>query len=135
MKTRNLVMLTLLLCVVAFSSTLVGYISGAHASQKKKSPVPNSVTNQPQLQSVSKEAQNSAPIDFSLEKEEKIKFVLKENNGNLALFSTNGSNEEMYQQYDICIDYLPRSDRELLKKGIEVDTLEEALQMLEDYIS
>ncbi len=62
-----------------------------------------------------------------------IQFVLKEYQGKLGLFR--GNAETPYQTLDFDINYLGEYDRELLKRGIGVDTERELEILIEDYTS
>ncbi len=60
-------------------------------------------------------------------------FVVSEYQGNIAVFEKD--NPSPVKITDVQIVDLPREDRELLKKGIKVNTKEELSNILEDYCS
>ena len=60
-------------------------------------------------------------------------FVFSEYQGNIAVFEKD--NPLPVKITDVQIVDLPREDRELLKKGIKVNTKEELSNILEDYCS
>lgn len=60
-------------------------------------------------------------------------FVVSEYQGNIAIFEKNKPSP--IKVTDVQIIDLPKQDRELLKKGIQVNTKEELSNILEDYCS
>lgn len=78
--------------------------------------------------------------DFSPKKEEKITqneemsdFIIKEYNGSVAVFES-GKNLP-FKTTETPVSDLPATDKELLKKGINVSGEEELSRILEDYCS
>lgn len=59
------------------------------------------------------------------------KYTVKEYNGLIAIFTENESMP--IQVFDTSVAQLPKSDRELLKLGIEVSTPDELQKIIEDY--
>ena len=59
------------------------------------------------------------------------KFIIRAHNGRIALFSDSFASAPAVET-DIDISLLRAYDRELLENGIEVDTYEDVLRLLED---
>ena len=137
MKLRFGIKLISLLFAVTFISSMVGYIVGARNSgEKNSSQKPPEAQSQPltQYEDISS---SKTPLLSSTQKSDITEsYVLRENNGLLSLYSRySDGREKLYQSYDISVSLLPKSDRELLKGGIEASTLSDALQLVEDYSS
>lgn len=129
MKTSNAVKLSIVIAVVAFISTVTGYIFGARANSKtneepaKKEAAAEIVSAEEKI--VEKEPEMITVIQS---------YLLRDTDGNIALYHKYSDGEEkLYKNYDIPVGMLPQSDREALRKGIEVESLDEALQLIEDY--
>lgn len=60
-------------------------------------------------------------------------YIIKEYNGKVAIFKKSSENPLLIS--DVCVNNLPQTDRELLKKGIEVGTQKELNRLIEDYCS
>lgn len=61
-------------------------------------------------------------------------YVVKENNGMIAVFSKNDDGTEtLKNETDVSTKYLPKEDVELLENGIEANSNEELEQILSDY--
>lgn len=65
--------------------------------------------------------------------EEIHQYVLKDYNGNLAIFKNN--DETPIQEFNILTSTYSEYDRSLLKYGIVVKTKEQLQQLIEDYTS
>lgn len=126
-------MLILVLFAAVFSTSMLGYIFGAenNISHTDSENIP--VTQTEYTKDVSAKA-NEAEEEIAV-KDFKESYILREVDGKLALFIrfANGD-EELYNSYDVLVNLLPKSDREELKKGIELGSLNEALQLVEDYV-
>lgn len=61
-------------------------------------------------------------------------YILKDEDGKIVIYKTleNGK-EELYEETDIFIDYLPLKDRENIQKGLEVNGREELNQLIESF--
>ena len=125
---------TIILCVVIFLSTMLGYVSTAGKNSpetarnefyipKAQMPIDLSVLSE-------KEGPQTKSSDFT------ESYVLRDNEGTLALYiKYENGDEHIYNTYDVSVKLLPQKDREELKKGIEVSSLSSALELLENYIS
>ena len=125
-----------LLFVVAFLSSSIGYVSGVRASQKDDTP--KTIDTNPPFPVIDDTSQEEPlPIpELPDDKGFTQKYVLREYNGNIALFTCYSNGEEaLHDVYDVSVSLLPESDRKLLKEGIECDSLSNALQLAEDYSS
>ncbi len=126
-------MLILVLFVAVFSTSMLGYIFGAKNNishtDSENIPVPQAEYTKDVSAKANEAEEEIAVKDF------KETYILREANGKLALFIrfANGD-EELYNSYDVSVSLLPRSDREELKRGIELGSLNEALQLVEDYV-
>ena len=105
------------LCAASFAGTFSGYVSGTRASSDKPRPLPPS-------------------SDAAAEEEMSDIYVVAENNGELALYrKTSGGNRVLWEKYDSEVSMLPEVDRAELKRGIEAYSLDEAMQIIEDFSS
>ncbi len=130
MKTSNWVKLSLVIVVVAFTSTVTGYIFGVRANNKTDV----------------KQVKKEAAAELVSKKEETVKkepetavvtqsYLLKDKDGRISLYHKySDGRETLYREYDISVKSLPQSDREALQKGVEAESLSEALQLIEDYM-
>ena len=60
-------------------------------------------------------------------------YTLRDYNGKVAVFPTGGTTPEMV--FDVYTRMLPQADQQRLKDGIYVESYEELIQLVEDYIS
>lgn len=136
MKTKGL-KYSLLLCIVAFLASLVGYVSGVSASRKQAAQKPSGEAALPaNFQNVVQNVQEEKLPPLPHSQEITQTYILKENNGNIALFTRySDGKEELHDTYEVSLSLLPESDRKQLEKGIECSSLSEALQLIEDYSS
>ena len=118
---------------VAFVSSVTGYLFGVKADNRpmrENAPVPQTENVQPLKEVVEASEESETVVKEPVTK----KYVLKENGGSLTLYLVNSDGtEKEYKTYDININTLPSVDREKLTKGIEAESLSEALMMVEDY--
>ena len=137
MKTKSVLLFCFVLAAV-FSSSLVGYLFGSAVVREE---APSTVEAPVKSNTVSVKKEVKAPVIA----EEKVKeseppqkevYILREDNGKIALFirSIDGK-ERLHSSYDVPIAFLPKSDREKLKNGMEFNSLDEIVQFVEDYIS
>lgn len=136
MKRHSGIFYIFLLCIIAFSASMAGYVSGVRATGQKIRQQTRISAPSPFLQSrASFPIKDTLPI-INADTEITTTYILRDNDGKLALFSKySDGKESLYQSYDILTKSLPKSDRDLLSKGIEVSSLSEALQLAEDYSS
>lgn len=136
MKRHSGIFYIFLMCIIAFSSSMAGYVSGVRATGQKIRRQSTLSAPSPFIQSRAVlPMEDTLPI-ISTDKEITTTYILREKDGKLALFSKLSDGEEsLYQDYDILTKSLPKSDRELLSVGIEVASLSDALQLVEDYSS
>lgn len=57
------------------------------------------------------------------------KFILREHGGKVAIFSPSG---ELLRELDIFVRTLPERDRELLREGIEIDSIDDLYSLIQD---
>ena len=76
---------------------------------------------------------HSIPIETTVPVEKRGGYILKEYNGKIGVFRTNA--QKPYTYVDMDINYLTEYDRELLTKGIEVDTQQQLNSLIEDITS
>ncbi len=131
MKKSKSIIMVAIACLTVFVSTMTGYVLGTHAdNEQKKHEIPKT------------EAAREAAVksdDVREEKTEKTaittKYILKEEDGRIMLLLRySDGTEKVYKSYEVNLNFLPEADRELLKQGIEADSLSEILQMVEDYM-
>lgn len=115
-----------------FLFTMTGYISGVSRSKEKEAaPIVAAKKEEiPEVFSLSSDAAAKNLIENFKET-----YILRENANKLSLFIryANGD-EQIHSEYDIAVNLLPKSDRERLKEGIEAESIDEALRLIEDYL-
>lgn len=147
MKIWNLFLATMLMLTVGFGAGYyaksVAYSSAKKTEEQKggqvktvqniKTPAPTiSATPSP------KGEQASAPGEAYIEKKnpEAGEYLLREYEGNIGVYRIyDGGNKMLVDIVDVGVEFLPESDKEMLKMGINVETKEEMLQLIEDYTS
>ena len=136
MKTKGL-KYGLLLCIVAFSASMIGYVSGVSASRKNAPQETFEGTSLPaKFQNVVQNAQEEMPSPPPSVQEITQTYILRESSGNIALFTRySDGREELHNTYEVSLSLLPQADRKQLQNGIECASLSEALQLIEDYSS
>ena len=123
MKKPSLFKTCILLWIITFISSLTGYVTGFNRALKK--PLPS----QPIYQS-----EVAEPIVKKSSAHTTAYYLVKEEDGLLAIFSvTDDGSMALYNHYDASISLLPKADREALAEGIKVQTLSDALQLVEDF--
>ena len=60
------------------------------------------------------------------------KYVIREHNGKIGIFLPSG---ELLREFGVYVKTLPASDRELLRKGIEIGDDSQLYSIIQDYIS
>lgn len=60
------------------------------------------------------------------------KYVIREHNGKVAIFSSSGA---LLRELDFYVKALPEADRERVRRGVEVGSLSELYSLIRDYIS
>lgn len=109
-------------CTVTFCGTFSGYVSGARIRQGTKTAAE---THLPKKTS-------SAPISPKMSDN----YTVGEISGKLTLFrKTEDGIPLVWESYDSDTSALPKADREELSVGIDASSIEEALQIIEDFIS
>ena len=78
-------------------------------------------------------AKSSGPKPISEPIEKKITYVVKEYKGKIAVFEK--GNEKPFKITQVNTADLPKTDKEILKNGIEVENQKELSSVLEDYCS
>lgn len=141
MKPRTVLSAFLVLTAI-FSCSMAGYIFGTTAAKEEISTKQVPPAKKKDTPSASKTAVvNNDTEDIAAgQKEDSVKssvqsYVLKEDNGKVALFikNTDGT-ENLHSSYDVPIMFLPKNDREALQKGIEFNSLDEIVKFVEDYV-
>ncbi len=139
MKFKSVLLVCFVLASV-FSCSMIGYLFGVSVARKDAIPHNLAQTKQnitpvkTDLAAVSKPPQET-DTDKVPAKSIKETFVLREENGKIALYKKDASgNEKLHSSYDVPIIFLPKEDREMLSKGIEFKSLDEIVKFIEDYI-
>ena len=115
MKTSSFFKIGISLAVITFTGVFSGYVS---APDLNKTPAVEAQAV-PQLLNVKSATKG---------------YVVKEKNGFVAIYSMLENNAlNLYEEYDIPVSLLPRADRILLEKGIEANSLSDALIMVENF--
>jgi hypothetical protein len=127
---------TLCMFLIAFVSSMAGYIFGVQAG--KENAVQEKTVKYIDKNAGKEDVVNQSAVEKKSEVDTvdyRINYVLREYEGKIALFQNRADGkEEIYKIYEISIGLLPQSDREELKAGIETESLSEALQLVEDYL-
>ena len=77
---------------------------------------------------------NEARKDDKSEKEEYINdilYVVAEHNGKIGIYDPNRTT--VFEVLDVYVDYLPETDKQYLKNGINIYTNDELLSVIADY--
>lgn len=122
-----------ILISTTFFSSMIGYIQGVRGEKSRARSLYERVSVTPQKEKISSVSskENEPPVRKT--EESSPKYVLKEENGILALYLNAGGDKKLWQTYDVRVSLLPESDRAQLSSGIEFDSISEALQMIEDF--
>lgn len=129
MKLKS-VLLVFLLAAAVFSTSMFGYVFGKGRNSTQPAP----------QKAASAETNNIPSVLQSPETEDVVKdfkesYVLREKNGTIALFIRYANGDEIFHSdYDVSVSLLPKNDREELKEGIELNSINEAMQLVEDYV-
>ncbi len=73
-------------------------------------------------------------IKTALKEEKTVLFVIKAYNDSIAIFK-DGKDEPFKIIDEVVLKTLPKADQELLEKGIPIHSLDELIQLIEDYDS
>lgn len=122
-----------ILITTTFFSSMIGYIQGVRGEKSRSRYLYERISVTPQRENISSVSskKNEPPVKKAAESIPK--YILKEQDGILALYLGTGSEEKLWQTYDISVNLLPESDRAQLAEGIEFSSISEALQMIEDF--
>ena len=83
---------------------------------------------------ISNKNNSNETVDISKPSVNSITYIVKEFNGNVAVFTKN-SKEKPFKITTVCTNHLPKKDQEILKTGIEVTSQGELNSLLEDLCS
>ena len=122
-----------ILITTTFFSSMIGYIQGVRGEKSRARSLYERVSVTPQKEKVSSVSSNENEPPVKKAEESVPKYILKEENGILALYLDTGKERKLWQTYDIRVSLLPESDRAELASGIEFSGISEALQMIEDF--
>ncbi len=122
-----------ILISTTFFSTMIGYIQGVRGEKSRARSLYERVSITPQREKISSVSSNENDLPVKKSEEAVPKYILKEQDGILALYLGTGSEEKLWQTYDISVNLLPESDRKQLAEGIEFESISEALQIIEDF--
>ena len=115
MKTSSFFKLSVSLAVITFAGVFSGYVS---APDLHKNPAIEAQAS-PQLLKVKSATKG---------------YVVKEKDGFVAIYSRLENNAlNLYEEYDIPVSLLPKADRTALQNGIDVNSLSDALVMIENF--
>ena len=110
------------LCIVTFCGTFSGYVSGARLKQGTKVPIEAKTSGE----------KSAVPLTPKMSNE----YIVGEKNGKIVLFrKTTDGTPLVWEEYDSDISALPKTDKEELADGIAAESLEAALQIIEDFTS
>ena len=110
------------LCIVTFCGTFSGYVSGARLKQGTKIPIEAKASGE----------KSAVPLTPKMSNE----YIVGEKKGKIVLFrKTTDGTPLVWEEYDSDISALPKTDKEELADGIAAESLEAALQIIEDFTS
>ncbi|MBQ8391227.1 MAG: BofC C-terminal domain-containing protein [Clostridia bacterium] len=122
-----------ILITTTFFSSMIGYIQGVRGEKSRSRYLYERVSVTPQREDISSVSNKKNELPVKKAEESIPKYILKEQDGILALYLGTGREEKLWQTYDISVNLLPESDRAQLAEGIEFSSISEALQMIEDF--
>ena len=126
-------LLVFLLAAAVFSTSMFGYIFGKGGNSPQPMPQKTASAEADRIRDVPPGVQASNEENVVKDFEES--YVLREKNGKISLFIRYANGDEIpHSNYDVSVSLLPKNDREELYKGIELSSLNEALQLVEDYV-
>ncbi len=132
MKLKSL-LLIFLLTVAVFSTSMFGYIFGSGTNNSQPVPQKTASVKAKEAKDIPSASQPSGVENVVQDFKES--YVLRETDGKIALFIRYANGDEiLHSDYDVSVSLLPKSDREELKKGIELSSLSDAMQLVEDYV-
>ena len=132
MKLKSL-LLVFLLAAAVFSTSMFGYVFGKGRNTPQPMPQKTASAETDKIKDIPSVAQPSNEENVVKDFEES--YVLREKNGKIALFIKYANGDEiLHSDYDVSVSLLPKNDREELKSGIELSSLNEAMQLVEDYV-
>ena len=115
MKTSTLLKFCISFAVICFLGSFTGYINAPDGYENTAVHLQNHVN-----------FLNSHNIT--------IGYVIKQKDGSVAIYSKLKNNAlKLYEEYDIPVSLLPEADRTALSDGIEVDSLSDAIIMVENF--
>lgn len=132
MKLKSLLFI-FLLTVAVFSTSMFGYIFGA-VGNKAQTPPQKTASAQ------AEKSEDAPSVVEPLENKNVVQdfeesYILRESNGKIALFVQYANGDEfLHSNYDVSVSLLPKNDREKLKTGIVLNSLNDAMQLVEDYV-
>lgn len=132
--------------VVATMLVVIGVITavmmGSSLYQKNQAEAKVDTTEQKQveisqadeeiLDDCTDEVNQPLEVNSNYEKEDTT-YILKEQDGVIAVYKEKEEGNELYDLTDISVDYLTDDDKQNLKNGIEVTGLDSLNQLLEDF--
>ncbi len=131
MKIPGGVKLALIAMTVVFVSSMTGYVFGVRAENKRNADIKRNT-----VQNIQEKGAEKKEVDYEISETKVVteSYIIKETEGKAGLFyKYSDGSEKLHKTYDISVNLLPKPDREALQKGIEVGSLSEALQIVEDY--
>lgn len=132
MKLKSL-LLVFLLAAAVFSTSMFGYIFGKGRENTHPLPEKTASAETNKIKDIPSVSQPYNEENVVRDFEES--YVLRENDGKIALFIRYANGDEiLHSDYDVSVSLLPKNDREELKEGIELGSLNEAMQLVEDYV-
>lgn len=132
MKLKSL-LLVFLLAAGVFSTSMFGYIFGKGKNNTPPSPQRTASAETDKIKDIPSVSRPYKEENVVTDFEES--YVLREKDGKIALFIRYANGDEiLHSDYDVSVSLLPKNDREELKEGIELSSLNEAMQLVEDYV-
>lgn len=132
MKLKSLLSVFLLAAAV-FSTSMFGYIFGKGRNNTQPAPQGTASAQTDKIKDIPSVPQSSKEENVVKDFDES--YVLREKDGKIALFIRYANGDEiLHSDYDVSVSLLPKNDREELKSGIELGSLNEAMQLVEDYV-
>lgn len=131
---KNKKNLILPLCIV--SGILVAYGAYISTEREYKKEINNSSIEQNESVEIYSPIITEAPeAAESGEIDQAVYYIVQSNEKLLILYEIDGTSKKEINKFDVNPEMFPAEDRELLKSGIKANTLEEGIQIAENFIS
>lgn len=131
---KNKKILILPICII--SGILVAYGAYISTEREYKKESSNSAVGQNKSVEIYNPVITDAPeASEAPEYTQPIYYIVQSNGKLLILYEVDGDTKKEINSFDVNSEMFPPEDRELLKKGIKANTMEEGIEIIENFIS